>query len=147
MRGEVQAQSTGLDPRWLEVSPLRLRGILSIAGEHMTISGNSHAPRRSIRMLTETVADSRAWTAASIDDPAGWYYSLPDICAAVFEQVQRDRRKAPQALATIQLPQSVRAACAEALQPVRAALESGRGFAIVEGPAGAPLASDDAQLL
>ena len=65
----------------------------------------------------------------------------------MFEQVQRDRRKAPQALAAFQLSLSGRAACAEALQPVRAALESGRGFAIVEGPAGAPLASDDAQLL
>jgi hypothetical protein len=98
-------------------------------------------------MLTHTSADPRAWTAESIDDQNAWYYPLPGACEAAFEQVQRDLRRVPKPTTEIRLPDSVRAGCAEELQSVRAALETGRGFAIIEGPTGERLPAADAQLL
>lgn len=92
-------------------------------------------------------ADPRAWTAATIDRASSWYFPLPETCWAAFEQIQRDRPHATQALTAIQLPDPLRQRCAEALLPVRTALETGRGFAIVEGPAGRRLSGPDAQLL
>lgn len=80
-------------------------------------------------MLTEPITDPRAWTAASIDDRAAWYSPLPDVCLAAFDEVRRDAHALPV------LPEPHRAACARALAPVRAALETGRGFAIIESPA------------
>ena len=107
-------------------------------------------------MLTET-ADPRAWTAASIDRPSSWYYPLPETCWAAFEQfhgywagyeqAQQDEPHCFQAGSSFQVPNELRERCAEALQPVRTALESGRGFAIVEGPIGKRLSAGDAQLL
>ena len=95
-------------------------------------------------MLTQASADPRAWTAESIDDRNAWYYPLPGACLAAFEQV-KGNASAP--ITAMQLPDSVRAACAEGLQSVRGALETGRGFAIIEGPAGERLPAADAQLL
>jgi hypothetical protein len=98
-------------------------------------------------MLTHAIADPRAWTAASVDDPRSWYYPLPDACFAAFEQVRSEVRQAPRPMTTIRLTASLRADCCQALRPVREALERGRGFALVEGPPGACLAAEDAQLL
>ncbi len=98
-------------------------------------------------MLTPTKVDPRAWTAASIDAPSSWYYPLPDVCLAVFDRIRQDQRQTPQPLTAIHLPESVMSVCAQALQPVLAALETGRGFAIVEGPPGQRLAAQEAQLL
>lgn len=95
-------------------------------------------------MLPET-ADPRAWTAASIDRPSSWYYPLPETCWAAFEEIKRNRPNAP--VTEVQLSDTQRQRCAEALQPVRKALESGRGFAIVEGPATKRLSAGEAQLL
>src|SRR5262245_25382035 len=98
-------------------------------------------------MLTLSVADPRAWTAASVDDPRSWYYPLPDACFAAFEQARRDLRQAPRQVTSIRLPDSRRGDCVQALRPVRDALERGRGFALIEGPPGERLAAPDAQLL
>jgi alpha-ketoglutarate-dependent taurine dioxygenase len=94
-------------------------------------------------MQTQAVVDPRAWTAASVDDPRLWYYPLPEACLAAFEQVRRDSRP----VTAIQLPESLSAVCVESLRPVHAALESGRGFAIVESPPGERLTAEDAQRL
>jgi alpha-ketoglutarate-dependent taurine dioxygenase len=95
-------------------------------------------------MLAQATADARGWTAASIDDRANWYYPLPEATWAAFDQI---RRQPPETLTTIHVSDSVRAACTEALKPVRFALEFGRGFAIIEGPRGKCLPADQAQLL
>src|SRR5947209_3851350 len=87
-------------------------------------------------MLNQLVTDARAWTAATIDPPARWYYLLPDACRSVMH----DFGARPPAL----LPEAERRACAESLAPVRTALESGRGFVILEAP---PLPALDATLL
>jgi hypothetical protein len=98
-------------------------------------------------MPTRAVADPRAWTAASIDDRASWYYPLPAPCLAALERVNRDPRHARQPVTESQLPDAARADCAQALGPVRTALEAGRGFAVVEGPPGERLSARDAQVL
>src|SRR5262245_5741812 len=98
-------------------------------------------------MLTRAIRDARAWTATSVDDSAAWYYPLPEACRAAFQQVKRDLRQAPRPVTAVQLPSSTQAACATALRPVREALETGRGFAIVEGPPGERLPAEDAQVL
>jgi hypothetical protein len=98
-------------------------------------------------MLTEAVADPRAWTAATVDDPRSWYCPLPEACLSVFDAIRRDQRQTPGPLTAIRLPDSLRAECARSLRPVREALERGRGFAIVEAPPGERLAGDDAQLM
>lgn len=95
-------------------------------------------------MVTAT-ADPRAWTAASIDRPSSWYYPLPDACWAAFEEIRQDQPEA--SVMEVRLSEAPRRRCAEALRPVRQALETGRGFAIVEGPAGKRLSPGDAQLL
>lgn len=89
-------------------------------------------------MHLHPLAGPRAWTAGTIDDRRQWYYPLPDACRAAFAQV---RHLGPFA----RLPDGLRAACADALLPVRDALEHGRGFAIVEP--GERLAPEEATLL
>src|SRR5690349_10253094 len=81
-------------------------------------------------MLNQILADRRVWTASCIDEPASWYHPLPDVCRKVFHRL----RGRPEPITSVELTGSDAAACAEALAPVRAALETGRGFAIVEGP-------------
>ena len=54
-------------------------------------------------MLTQTITHAGAWTAASIDEPARWYYPLPDACWSAFEQIQRGQQTDPQPLTAIQL--------------------------------------------
>jgi hypothetical protein len=83
-------------------------------------------------VLTKTINDERAWTSATIDKPSAWYYSLPDACNSVFDE----RRRTDDIVAWLR--ESERSKCAEALEPVRTALENGRGFAIIESPALAP---------
>jgi alpha-ketoglutarate-dependent taurine dioxygenase len=79
-------------------------------------------------MMTQAIADARAWTAATIDEPSRYRVTAP--CWAAFEQLRHDARPI---LDTV-LPESVRAACADSLAEVRAVLERGRGFAILESP-------------
>ena len=96
-------------------------------------------------MQNGNTVDPRAWTAASIDGPSAWYYPLPAVCWTAYEGARNEAKQAP--VTAIRLPDIVRAECAAALGPVRAALESGRGFAIIAAPTGERLTAHDAQLL
>src|SRR5262245_36380316 len=98
-------------------------------------------------MMIQAVSGPRAWTAASVDDRRSWYCPLPDACRVVFEAMREVLRKAPQPLTEVRLPESARGPFTAALGPVRAALESGRGFAVVHSPAGWRLPEDDLRLL
>jgi len=91
-------------------------------------------------MLTDSISDARAWTAATIDDPTAWYYALPEICVSALQEFRADARPMSQRL----LSEKTRSACADALQPVRQSLESGRGFAIITSP---PLPAEESTLL
>ena len=98
-------------------------------------------------MPGQTIAPPRAWTAASLDEPGSWYCPLPDVCRSVFEVVRESRRKTPQPLSEIKLPEASRAEFVSSLAPVQLALESTRGFVIVQPPPGDRLAEDDLRLL
>ncbi len=98
-------------------------------------------------MLAHAIHDRRTWTAATVDEAATWYHPLPDACWQAFGRC-REGLVASSADVTHLTPSSAdRTACVEALAPVRAALESGPGFAVVEGPRGERLPVREAVLL
>ena len=84
------------------------------------------------QMLTDTVADERAWRASTIDDTAAWYYSLSEDCLSIFKRVIYDAGRQSRSITAISRPGSSANGCGEYLQPVLDALNSGRGFAIIE---------------
>ena len=84
------------------------------------------------QMLTDGVSDERAWRASTIDDTAAWYYSLSEDCLSSFKRVICDAGRQPRPITAISRPGSSANGCGECLQPVLDALNSGRGFAIVE---------------
>lgn len=98
-------------------------------------------------MQIHSLADARAWTAATIDDASCWHYPLPESCWTAFQQIRRDAGRASAEVTAIEVPPSLRDACADALDTVRLALENGRGFAIIEAPAETRLSTVDAQVL
>jgi alpha-ketoglutarate-dependent taurine dioxygenase len=85
-------------------------------------------------MLTQTVTDPRAWRAATVDDRSSWYYRLSERCLAAVDETIARLRHRPQATTDLQVSETPCAQCADELEPVRAVLETGRGFAILEGP-------------
>jgi alpha-ketoglutarate-dependent taurine dioxygenase len=98
-------------------------------------------------MLTQAIAGPRAWTAKSVDEPQSWYYPLPEDWWPAFEAVRESNRKTPRPLFETRLPEGARNPFIAALNPVRAALETGRGFAIVQPPPGKVSPQDDLRLL
>jgi hypothetical protein len=98
-------------------------------------------------MLTQRITDQRAWTAATIDSPSSWHYALPRTCLAALEQALASWRQYPQPVTAAEASAALHAAGAETLQPVRDALESGRGFAIVEGVPAEHYSPQEMQLL
>jgi alpha-ketoglutarate-dependent taurine dioxygenase len=86
----------------------------------------------SSRETVTTKTDPRAWRAETIDDSRAWYYPLSDRCLAALEQSLAELRRNPQPVTSLRVTEQQRAACHEAMQPVREALEAGRGFAIIE---------------
>jgi hypothetical protein len=96
-------------------------------------------------MPTQTVTDPRAWRSDTVDDGQHWFYPLSPRCQAALDETIRQLRRQPRPTTEIQLADSPCAACAEELGPVRAALESGRGFAIIRGLTHQRYSSEDMQ--
>jgi hypothetical protein len=84
-------------------------------------------------MLTQLVTGSRAWRANTIDDARSWYYPLSDRCLAAIDQTVAQFRHQPRPTTDLRVSDTPLAACAGDLRPVLAALETGRGFAILSG--------------
>jgi Taurine catabolism dioxygenase TauD, TfdA family len=84
-------------------------------------------------MQTHTVADPRAWRADSIDERRCWYCPLPERCQAALDETIRHLRREPRPTTDLLVAETPCAHLADDLQPVRATLESGRGFVIIEG--------------
>jgi hypothetical protein len=84
-------------------------------------------------MLTQTVTDPRAWRADTIDPPEAWYYPLSARCLAALDKTIQQLRREPRPATELQVSETPCASCEEELYPVLDALESGRGFAIIEG--------------
>src|SRR6516164_9713907 len=95
-------------------------------------------------MLTSPVTDARAWRAGTVDDRSTWYYTLRERCLASLDRAVAQLRRAPQPLTELRASDYLDAACAADLEPVRTALEQGRGFAILEGVP--PMRYTDAEL-
>jgi hypothetical protein len=86
-------------------------------------------------MLTQALADPRAWRADTIDSPSRWYYSLSERALTALEQALQEGRKSARPVTELRVSAALRAAVAPDLADVRATLETGRGFAVI--PAGA----------
>ena len=86
----------------------------------------------SSEMLTDRVADARAWQKRTVDENAAWYYSLAEDCLSSFEAILRDAQRQPGPITGISRPASSPNGCGKCLQPALDALSSGRGFAIIE---------------
>ena len=84
------------------------------------------------QMLTDGVFDERAWRASSVDDTAGWYYPLSEDCLSSFERISRDAHRQSRPITKVFRPSASLDGCGECLQPALDALNSGRGFAIIE---------------
>ncbi len=87
-------------------------------------------------MSPQTTTDPQAWRADTIDAPASWYHPLSEQSLAALDQIVREWRTASRPVTDLEAPDDLRAACAGDIAPVQAALESGRGFAVVTVPPG-----------
>jgi alpha-ketoglutarate-dependent taurine dioxygenase len=85
-------------------------------------------------MLSHPLTDARAWRSDTIDDRQSWYYPLSPRCLAALDETIRRLRRQPQPTTELCAAKEPCALCADELQPVRTALENGRGFAVIEGP-------------
>jgi len=84
------------------------------------------------QMLSDVITDSRAWTAESIDDGASWRYTLTPACFAELDAFLAQRRGQSLPTTEVRIESADFPACAALLADALTALESGRGFAIVE---------------
>lgn len=84
------------------------------------------------QMLSDVITDSRAWTVESIDDGASWRYTLTPACFAELDAFLAQRRGQSLPTTEVRIESADFPACAALLADALIALESGRGFAIVE---------------
>lgn len=82
--------------------------------------------------LTTVERGSRAWTRETIDDSDSWYYTLSADCLATLDAYIQRHRSQPRPATDVRVRVSELADCGKCLQPVLPALESGRGFAIID---------------
>jgi alpha-ketoglutarate-dependent taurine dioxygenase len=82
---------------------------------------------------TATGNDPRAWRAATIDEPGAWCQPLPEPCSALVERTIARLRRHPGQVTDIEVSPADRAEAAASIGPVLAALETGRGFVIIDG--------------
>jgi hypothetical protein len=85
-------------------------------------------------MPTRTAADPRSWRADTIDAAEAWYYPLSERALAAMDRVIRDPKAKDRRVAEFKATDELRAACADDIGSVLAALETGRGFAVVSVP-------------
>ena len=84
------------------------------------------------QMLTDGVSDQRAWRARTVDNTTAWHYPLSEDCLSSLQWVIRDMRRQSRPITEISRPSASLNGCGECLQPALDALNSGRGFAIIE---------------
>jgi alpha-ketoglutarate-dependent taurine dioxygenase len=84
-------------------------------------------------VLTQRVRGQYAWTAATCEARTSWYCALSEECLTALDKTIQALRRQPRPTTDVRADDQLCAACAESLRPVLSALESGRGFAIVEG--------------
>src|SRR5262245_58489726 len=80
----------------------------------------------------EPLTGPGAWRADTLDRPARWFYPLPHEAWAALDEALAPLRRRPCPVTELTASAELRAACAPALRPVRQALETGRGFAVLD---------------
>lgn len=85
-------------------------------------------------MLTHAVTAPVAWRAATVDEPKSWYHLLSSRFLAAVDQTLRRLREQPRRTTDLRAAEEPCAACSDELEPVRNALEAGRGFALLRVP-------------
>lgn len=78
-----------------------------------------------------SILSPSAWRAATIDDPARWYYPLSGGALTAIHGTIRDLRGRP--IQEVTIPDGARQVLRESLEPIVAALEAGRGFGVITG--------------
>ncbi len=87
--------------------------------------------------LTESPdAIARAWRAGDVGQESWWRLRLPENGSEDLIALAHDLARSPTPLVETRLADDIRRAWSEEFGAVHKALEQGRGFAIVEGPAG-----------
>jgi hypothetical protein len=87
-----------------------------------------------MNMLTHPATDPRTWRATTIDQCRSWYYPLSERCLTALDETIRQLEPQPRPTTELVVAETPLARCAADLQPALAALETGRGFAIIEAP-------------
>ena len=85
-------------------------------------------------MLSHPITDARAWRSNTVDDRQSWSYPLSPRCLNALDETIRRLRQQPRPTTSLCATEEPCAACAGELEPVRIALENGRGFVIIQGP-------------
>src|SRR5439155_22573862 len=85
-------------------------------------------------MPTATTSDPRAWRADTLDAPATWYYPLSERALASLDRAVSGWTPESRPLAELKPSDELRAAAADEIGRARAALEEGRGFAVITAP-------------
>ena len=84
------------------------------------------------QILSEVIADQRAWTAQTIDAGESWRYELTPECFVELDDFLAQWHRQSQPIMGTRVVSADFPACAAVLQQALAGLETGRGFAIVE---------------
>ena len=92
-----------------------------------------------VTVLREPVTDARAWTAATVGPPDAWHFAVSDDCVSELRSYLTGLERDGRPLTEIQVDEAL-PVCRRAIQPLRAALVSGRGFVVVDG---VPMAAGD----
>jgi hypothetical protein len=82
-------------------------------------------------MPTQTSTDPRAWRADTIDRPERWYHTLSGRSLAAIDRELEGWRGRERPTTELTASPALRDACAAVAAGLRAALETGRGFAVI----------------
>ncbi len=95
-------------------------------------------------MLTRTVEVTREWRADTIDAPDTWYYVLPERTVSALHAFLRQGRNS-ETITDLRLPHDLRDTLTDDVRPIHAALEAGRGFAVITAGPMRDISPRDAQ--
>ena len=90
-----------------------------------------------IQSSIRTVSGVKAWQAATVDPSSRWYYPLPQNALAALRPSAEKHRKEKLPWEQLRPTEEQKSLAASTVREVKAALEEGRGFAII------PLPCDD----
>ena len=88
-----------------------------------------------------------AWRADTIDDRGNWYCRLSESCLSAIDRALDKWRREQRSVTELEASAALRTACRAAVEPALNALESGRGFVIIEGVPVERYSAEDARAM